>query len=274
MKEYFTIGEIASLFSINIRTLRYYDEYGILKPEKTDPQTGYRYYSTRQFERLNTIKYLRALGMPLAKIALFFENRDTQVLRKLLLEQKEETKEKIRALQKVEKKLERRLQQLDEAEYGEQEVIRQQFFAERKVAVLKKEIRLEDDLEYPIRELEQQNGMGPMMFLGKVGISISGENLRKRILDQYNGIFVFVENEDGFEGKTTSLKAGDYLTMRFGGTHKNAARHYEKLLDFAQEEGMECVGDSVEVTLIDAGFTDDESKYVTELQIPVRRKKT
>lgn len=274
MKEYFTIGEIAALFNMNIRTLRYYDEYGILKPEKTDPQTGYRYYSTRQFERLNTIKYLRALEMPLAKIALFFENRDTRILRKLLLEQKEETKEKILALQKVEKKLERRLRQLDEAEYGEQEVIRRRAFPERKIAVLKKEIRLEDDLEYPIRELEQQNGMGPMIFLGKVGISISGENLRKKILDQYSGIFVFAEKEDEFAGKTESLKAGEYLTMRFGGTHKNAAQHYEKLLDFARKEGMECDGDSVEVTLIDAGFTDDESKYVTELQIPVRRIKT
>ncbi len=87
MKDLFTIGEVAELFSINISTLRYYDDIGILHPETTDPQTGYRYYTTRQFERLNTIKYLRALGMSLKKIALFFESRDVSVMQTLLEEQ-------------------------------------------------------------------------------------------------------------------------------------------------------------------------------------------
>ena len=68
----FTIGEMADLFGINIRTLRYYDEIGILHPETADPDTGYRYYSTRQFERLNTIKYLRALGVSLKKNRIVF----------------------------------------------------------------------------------------------------------------------------------------------------------------------------------------------------------
>ena len=67
-KELFTIGEIGKLFHMNIRTLRYYDAAGLLKPEKTDPDTGYRYYSTKQFERLNTIKYLRALDLSLIHI--------------------------------------------------------------------------------------------------------------------------------------------------------------------------------------------------------------
>ena len=95
MKNLFTIGEMADLFGINIRTLRYYDEIGILHPETADPDTGYRYYSTRQFERLNTIKYLRALGVSLKKIALFFENRDVDIMLDLLKEQKAETQAKI-----------------------------------------------------------------------------------------------------------------------------------------------------------------------------------
>jgi DNA-binding transcriptional MerR regulator len=57
MKEYFTIGEISKLFQVKIATLRYYDEIGLLRPEFTDEKTNYRYYSTQQFERLNSIKY-------------------------------------------------------------------------------------------------------------------------------------------------------------------------------------------------------------------------
>lgn len=272
MKDLFTIGEIASLFSVNIRTLRYYDEYGVLRPERTDPQTGYRYYSTRQFERLNTIKYLRALDMPLAGIARFFESRDTDVLRELLQEQKKETQTRIGELLKIEKKLERRLAQLDEAEFGEQNIIRQVFLPRRRIAVLKKEIRPEDDLEYPIRELERESGMGPMIFLGKVGLSVNRENLLRGQFDQYDGIFVFVEREEeeAFYGKDAFLPAGEYAAVRYSGTHKHAAGHYEKLMEYINGRGLTCAGNSVEVTLIDAGFTDEESKYVTELQVPVR----
>ncbi|MEI3190543.1 MAG: MerR family transcriptional regulator [Lachnospiraceae bacterium] len=41
-------------------TLRHYEKAGLLCPEHTDQETGYRYYSVRQFEVLNTIRYLRA----------------------------------------------------------------------------------------------------------------------------------------------------------------------------------------------------------------------
>ena len=48
MRELFSIGEMAKLFQTNIRTLRYYDEIGLLKPEWRDDNSGYRYYSTKQ----------------------------------------------------------------------------------------------------------------------------------------------------------------------------------------------------------------------------------
>ena len=88
IKNLFTIGEMGGLFRTNIRTLRYYDDIGLLKPEVVDPKTGYRYYSARQFERMNTIKYLRNLNMPLDNIKAFFENRDTLVMEQILEERR------------------------------------------------------------------------------------------------------------------------------------------------------------------------------------------
>ena len=115
MKELFTIGEIGRLFELNIRTLRYYDEIGLLRPEKTDKKTGYRYYSTKQFERLNTIKYLRAMDMPLERIIRFFENKNTDTMMELLREQQEETRLLKIRLEAIERKLERRIRQLSDA---------------------------------------------------------------------------------------------------------------------------------------------------------------
>ena len=110
MKDLFTIGETAALFKINIRTLRYYDKIGLLTPEKVDPDTGYRYYSTKQFERLNTILYLKALKMPLDKISFFFKCKEISVMEDLLNEQKNSIHNMICELQKAEKKIDSRIQ--------------------------------------------------------------------------------------------------------------------------------------------------------------------
>ena len=269
MKDYFSIGEMAELFNVNIRTLRYYDDIGILHPEFTDPDTGYRYYSTRQFERLNTIKYLRALNMSLKKIAVFFDNRDVDVLQKLLEEQRDITREQIEVLREIEKKLDNRLRSLEDAVKTAVDVIEFQHFDKRNVVFLRKEIPLTDDLEYPIRELEKANGLRPMMFLGKVGVSISEKDLKERKFGRFSGIFVFVENEDSYQGRAEVLCAGMYAVIRFRGTHKEAEPYYQKLLDEIEKRKFRCSGDSVEITLIDAGFTNDTEKYLTEIQIRV-----
>lgn len=51
-QELFRIGEVAKMCHMNVGTLRYYEQMGLLQPEYTDPATGYRYYSVRQFEQL------------------------------------------------------------------------------------------------------------------------------------------------------------------------------------------------------------------------------
>ena len=105
MKDLFSIGEVARLFDINVKTLRYYDETGLLKPEKVNPETGYRYYSTRQFERLNTIMYLKALQVPLERISYFFQSKDTDTMIQILKSQQEEIRIQMHRLQTIEKKI-------------------------------------------------------------------------------------------------------------------------------------------------------------------------
>ena len=51
-QELFRIGEVAKMCHMSVGTLRYYEQMGLLQPEYTDPATGYRYYSVRQFEQL------------------------------------------------------------------------------------------------------------------------------------------------------------------------------------------------------------------------------
>lgn len=63
----YSIHELSRLSGVSTRTLRWYDEIGLLKPGRVAP-SGYRYYGPAQVDRLQDILFYRALGVELARI--------------------------------------------------------------------------------------------------------------------------------------------------------------------------------------------------------------
>ena len=62
------IGEFSKLAQVSVKTLRYYDELGLFRPDWVDRYTGYRYYELQLLPRLNRLLALRELGFPLVQI--------------------------------------------------------------------------------------------------------------------------------------------------------------------------------------------------------------
>lgn len=63
------IGRFARASRLSVKSLRNYDESGLLSAAHIDPQSGYRYYEITQLARADAIRSLRMVGMPLAMIA-------------------------------------------------------------------------------------------------------------------------------------------------------------------------------------------------------------
>lgn len=63
----YSIRELSNLSGVSTRTLRWYDEIGLLKPCRV-AESGYRYYGGAEVDRLQDILYYRALGVELARI--------------------------------------------------------------------------------------------------------------------------------------------------------------------------------------------------------------
>jgi len=79
------IGDLSKLSRVSVKTLRYYDEVGLLRPAQVDRFTGYRYYSFDQLPRLNRILALKDLGFSLEQIAqLLSEDLPAAQLRGML----------------------------------------------------------------------------------------------------------------------------------------------------------------------------------------------
>lgn len=66
----YRIGMFASMNRVTIKTLRHYDEQGLLKPEYVDDSNGYRYYLASQIADLHQILSLRNMGFSLDEIRM------------------------------------------------------------------------------------------------------------------------------------------------------------------------------------------------------------
>lgn len=266
----FQIGDVAKMFHISVGTLRHYEKSGLLQPEYTDNETGYRYYSTRQFECLNTIRYLRVLDMPLEQIADFINNRDVERMQIMLRQQKETVISKQKELEIIERKIENRLRQIEDALSSQLDTICIRQFESRRIAWIENTLSINSylDLETSIRQLEQHQ-QNTVVFLGKVGLGIAREKLLNGEYNKYDKVFLLLDKEDAYSGPVEEIPEETCVTLRFCGGHKEAFVYYERLMDFITEQNFRISGFSKEITMIDYGITDDTKKFVTEIQIPI-----
>ena len=110
-----------------------------------------------------------------------------------------------------------------------------------------------------------------LVFLGKVGFSVSQEHLNEGSFGQYDGEFLVLDEADRFAGDVIDLPASLCACVRFRGHHAESPAQYRRLMQFIREEGYTAAGFSREITVIDYGFTTDTEKFVTEIMIPLQK---
>lgn len=269
-KDLFPIGEVSRLFHISVSSLRHYETLGLLTPAYIAPDSGYRYYGAEQFEALNTIRYLRALDMPLSEIKDFLQNRDIDRIEEKLRQQKRAVLQKQRELRRIQRKIDHRLNWLVDAETAPLNTVSLVRLPACRVVWMDDPLRIDGsaDMEAPIRKLDQSDAEA-VVFLGKVGLGISAERLRRAETARYDGIFLLLDQEDLYTGETLRLPETLCARLRFRGSHREAQPRYQTLLRYIDQHSLRITGFSREITLIDYGVTSDPDKFVTEICIPV-----
>ncbi len=99
MKKYFSVGEAAKAVHTTSETLRHYDRIGLVKPSQKDEWTHYRYYTEQDIVRLNTVRALQLMDLPLQEIKKVLEYDDLEKIVDFLTQAEEKADEKIAALQ-------------------------------------------------------------------------------------------------------------------------------------------------------------------------------
>ena len=102
----YSIRELSQLAGVSTRTLRYYDQIGLLRPARVTA-AGYRYYGEREVSQLQQILFYRERGFELKTIQKILHDRDFDMLKAMeahlqaLEDQKAETEALIAAVKKT-----------------------------------------------------------------------------------------------------------------------------------------------------------------------------
>src|ERR1700741_3333031 len=101
-----TVGAVAALTGVSVRTLHHYDHIGLVVPSVRTP-AGYRGYTDADIERLHLVLVYRSAGMPLEQIRVLLDDPGADVLEHLqrqhglLLEQADRLAHTIKAVEEL-----------------------------------------------------------------------------------------------------------------------------------------------------------------------------
>lgn len=99
MEKFFSVGEAARAAHTTSETLRHYDRIGLVKPSKKDEWTNYRYYTEQDIVRLNTVRALQLMDLPLQEIKKVLEYDELEKIVDFLAQAEKKADEKIASLQ-------------------------------------------------------------------------------------------------------------------------------------------------------------------------------
>lgn len=273
----YKIGDFSRLCRVTVRTLRYYDEIGLLKPVRVDQITGYRYYSIEQLPKLNRIIMLKGIGLSLDDInGLLHNGIPVDYLRQLLQVKKSEIQERVNQdsgrLRQVEVWLDK---------IGKEGLMPTDIYIQRKYVpalrvISKREIgtyeettaKLLDELRQQINRQENQETVkitGPVMGLFyddeykekdadiEVALPISGE---------------ISVNEVYIEVKT--LPKCEVISAIHKGSYYNMDKAYAQIFEYAEEHSLKLVMPLRELYLKYVGEVP-EDELLTEIQFPFKQ---
>jgi predicted transcriptional regulator YdeE/DNA-binding transcriptional MerR regulator len=258
-----------------VKTLRYYDELDLLKPEWVDRYSGYRYYTLQQLPRLNRLLVLRELGFPLVQIErLLREDLATGELWRLMQLRQAELEHQVQAEQARLARVAARLRQIEqEGRQPRYEVLVKRVQSQL-VAGIRDTIADHSDIGDLLGELRgylQGRGSAAGPLAPCLAVYYDAE-----YLDRGADVEVAVPLNQRMRGnkRVTVHELSGFAAVAsvvHQGSYDRIPTTYRALMAWTQANGYRGGGPNREIYLQGFEQGSDPSSYVTELQLPVQQ---
>lgn len=262
MKKYYKIGEISRLYNIGVDSLRYYEEIGVIKPERSE--SGYRLYSLNDIWRLNVIRDLRELGFSMVQIKEYLDLHNVSTTLELLQQEEEKIQEKLKNLKRLKANIEKRRKNIEIANSRPIEKIMLLEYSERKCFSITEGYSDEHEMDVLIKRLLNID-KEHFYVIGnnQIGTVVSRKSVEENDVLKYVSVFIIDE-----KGKDV-LKGGKYLSVLYKGEYNQSEKWTNELLKYVREHNLKPVGDFLEILWVDIHTSSDINEHITELQLLV-----
>ncbi len=262
------IGDFSALTLVSVKTLRYYDELGLLKPFRVDSATGYRYYSATQVPRLHRILALKDLGFPLERItALLDDCITTEQLRGMLLLR--QTEQEIRVQEEQEKlvRLRARIQLIEQENVMMQDVVIKEV-ATQWIASIRETVPAYREVGALFNKLYRL--LGPLAKEGPTAAVWHDREFKDQNLDAEVGVYLKHAATAPAGLYVCELPASTVASTVHKGAFNRIGEAYGGLLRWIEANGYQIGGPTREIFLhIVTPVSRENESYVTEIQVPV-----
>ncbi len=270
----YRIGLFSKIGKTTVKTIRFYEEEGLLFPYKIDSESGYRYYSSTELIRLHEIMSLRQIGFSIQEIKKIFLNQEIDYILKV---------KRIEFIKQA-KELQDCLSRLDHY-INEREVQEKMNYQ----AVIKE---TPECIVFSRRGVVK-NFQDYFQFVPEIGEMIKQANPHLKCSEiQYSFIIHYDqeyqdENMDieyceavteyGVETDEIKFKEIPSETV-VGVLHKGRYEDFSFAYDFAyrwiEENGYEINGPGRESYIDGIWNKEDKEEWLTEIQIPIKKRLT
>ena len=264
----YKIGMFAAMNHVTVKTLRFYEEQGLLMPALIHPETGYRYYTLSQMAVLHQITALKQAGFTLEEIARIHSGADEQ---SVLLKKKAELLAKIAELT-------RQIAIVDGYLAGRETRLSApvliKTIPETTVACMRVRLESYDGL------FDRMPEMGALMEQAGCACAVTEYCFTAYPEPGYKDSDILVEicesvveaKEEIGELRFRNLPAIRAACVYHRGSYRTFSESYEAVLRYIEENGYEIAGEIRESYIDGVWNREDERQWLSEIQVPVRKK--
>ena len=264
------IGDFSALSQVSIKTLRYYDEVGLLKPAHVDAASGYRQYSASQLPRLHRILALRDLGFPLETIAkMLDEGISGDQLRGMLRLRQAEQENRVREEQERLARLLARVRLIEQEGIMSKEVLLKEI-APQWMASIRSVVPNYAGVGALYGEL--YSTLGPAAFSGVPVARWHDREYKEQDVDAEAGVYLKGPVQTRGRVHVSELPAATVASIMHEGSYARLSESYNVVVPWVEANGYTIAGPIREIYLkASQPVRQDDESYVTEIQVPVQK---
>lgn len=268
MKNLFSIGELSKHQNISRQALIFYDKIGLFCPAYVDPENGYRYYSAKQLDDLDTIRIMKKIGFSLNEIKAHMKSYSLDTSIVALRKQLTSIERQIQELQLIKSRVEHRCLQLEHSaaihnsSVSVENVKPQYILLQEVAAPYTLEMVSMATKKCFVRSFKEQL---PIFFQNGAVVPI--ERIQQGRYTEASHVFLPIE-KSAAQG-IVELPAGQCVIAYHTGDYLSIGKAYERILEYCRSHHLKITSDSYELAVNDYLSTGNEAEYITKIMFYV-----